>query len=141
LAKNYVDYIACGNTVGPGLVIDNYSKKPVLAGIYGGMSGPAIKPKSMKMVNDVYDIVKDTDVEIIAYGGIETWEDVIEYAIAGASIFGLGTCLLKVNKDEIIRERTSEEIVEFTKNLWQGVNDFLKKEQTTLQELKGSLKK
>lgn len=141
LAKDYVDYIGCGNTVGPGLVIDIYSKRPVLAGIYGGMSGPAIKPKNMKMVNDVYDAVKNSGVKIIAYGGIETWEDVIEYAVAGASIFGLGTSLLKVEADGRVTERTSEDIVEFTKDLWNGVNDYLKKENTTLDKLTGSLKK
>ena len=42
IAKEHVDYICCGNTVGPGLVIDIYSKRPVLAGVYGGMSGACI---------------------------------------------------------------------------------------------------
>ena len=139
LTKDHVDYIGCGNTVGPGLVIDIYSKRPVLAGIYGGMSGPSIKPKNMKMVNDVYDVVKDSNVKIIAYGGIETWEDIIGYAIAGASIFGLGTCLLNIYLNGRIEGKTSEEIVEFTNNLWNNVEDHLKKRKTTLDKLVGSL--
>lgn len=139
IAKDYVDYIACGNTIGPGLVIDIYSRRPVLAGVFGGMSGAAIKPKSMKMVHDVYQVVKDSEVEIVAYGGIETWEDVIEYAIAGASIFGLGTSWLKTENGQM-RERTSQEIVDLSKNIWSGVQGFLKEEGVELKELVGSLK-
>ena len=141
IVKDHVDYIACGNTVGPGLVIDIYSKRPVLAGIYGGMSGPAIKPINVKMVSDVYEVVKDSNVKIIAYGGIETWEDIIEYAIAGASIFGLGTSLLKVLPDRKVVGKSIKETVEFTTKLWQGVQEYLKKENTNLNELTGSLKK
>ncbi len=144
LVKDHVDYIGCGNTVGPGLVIDIYSRRPVLAGVYGGMSGPSIKPKNMKMVNDIYEVIKnsDSDVEIIAYGGIETWEDILEYAIAGASIFGLGTCLSKVISDKrtkTITGKTSEEIVKFSNNLWNDVQKHLKKRKTTLDKLVGSL--
>ena len=129
---NYVDYIACGNTLGPGLVIDIYSKRPTLAGIYGGMSGPAIKPKTMKMVNDVYEIIKDSNIGIIAYGGITNWQDIIEYAIAGAEIFGIGTALMNKN---------SEQIVEFTHELWDGVENHLRERKTTLEKLVGTLKK
>jgi len=129
---DHVDYVACGNTLGPGLAIDIYSRKPVLAGVYGGMSGPSIKPKTMKMVNDIYDIVKGSDVGIIAYGGIQTWQDIIEYAIAGAEIFGIGTAL--IGKD-------SEQIVRFTHELWKGVSTHLKKQNTTLDSLIGTLEK
>lgn len=132
IASDHVDYIGCGNTLGPGLVIDIYSRKSVLAGIYGGMSGPAIKPKNMKMVNDVYEALKGKEVGIIAYGGIEGWQDIIEYAIAGAEIFGIGTALIGKN---------SEQVVSFTKELWQGVDNFLKERNTTLNELVGSFEK
>jgi len=139
LVKDYVDYIGCGNTIGPGLVIDIYSKRPVLAGVYGGLSGSAIKPLSVKMVNDVYQVVKDSDVGVVAYGGIESWEDIIEYALAGASIFGLGTSLLGV-EDGVIRGKTTEEIVEFSCNIWEGVQRHLKGRRTTLDKLVGSVK-
>jgi dihydroorotate dehydrogenase (NAD+) catalytic subunit len=142
IVKDKVDYICCGNTVGPGLVIDVYSKKPVLAGVYGGMSGPAMKPKIMKMVNDVHNVVKASGVEIVASGGISRWEDVIEYAIAGASLFELGTCcFMNLNSDGTATGKTSEEIVSFTKNIWNGVQDFLIKENITLDKLVGSLQK
>lgn len=140
LIKDHVDYIGCGNTVGPGLVIDIHSRRPVLAGVYGGMSGPAIKPKNMKMVNDIYEIVKDSDVGVIAYGGIETWEDIIEYSIAGASIFGLGTCLLD-SRNGHVKAKSTEEIVRLTNRMWDNVEKFLTKENTTLEKLTGSLEK
>ncbi|MBT5022218.1 hypothetical protein HOK51_05485 [Candidatus Woesearchaeota archaeon] len=132
LIANYVDYLGCGNTIGPGLAIDIHSRRSKLAGIYGGISGPAIKPLNLKMVNDVYNIVTqiNRDIEIIAYGGIETWEDIIEYCIAGASIFGIGTVLIN---------KTAENIVDYTKTLWTGVENYLIQQDTTLEKLKGSL--
>lgn len=138
LVKDYVDYITCGNTVGPGLVIDIYSRRPVLAGIHGGMSGHAIMPKNVKMTNDVYDVVKDSDVQVIGCGGIESWGDIIEYAIAGASNFQIGTCMLKVEAG-IVKGKTNEEIVKLTKDMWNGVQKFLEKENITLDKLVGSL--
>jgi len=141
IVKNHADYICCGNTVGPGLVIDVYSKKPVLAGVYGGMSGPAMKPKIMKMVNDVYDVVKGSDVEIVASGGIQTGLDIIEYAIAGASIYEIGTCAFIDMSNGKARGRSTEEIANFTNDIWKGVQKFLEKEDATLDNMIGSLKK
>jgi len=140
IVKNHVDYIGCGNTIGPGLVIDIYSKKPVLGGIYGGMSGAAIKPLTVKMVNDVYKVVKKSGVEIIAYGGIENWGDIIEYALAGASIFGLGTeTFLKVVDGKAI-QRNTDEVVKLSNDIWRGVQKHLKERRTTLDKLVGSAK-
>ncbi|MBR9691887.1 hypothetical protein GOV06_03805 [Candidatus Woesearchaeota archaeon] len=141
LVKHHADHFVCGNTVGPGLVIDIYSRRPVLAGNYGGMSGPAMKPKIMKMVNDVYEVVKGTDVGIVASGGISRWEDIIEYSIAGASMFEVGTCAFIDLKGGTARGRKTEEIVKFTNDLWNGVQKFLKEENTTLDKLVGSMVK
>jgi dihydroorotate dehydrogenase len=139
--KDFTDYFICGNT-GPGLVIDIYSKKPVLAGNYGGMSGPAMKPKIMKMVNDVYETVKDSDIKIVASGGIQCWQDIIEYAIAGASLFEIGTCcFMNLKKDRTTVGRTSKESAEFTQNLWEGVERYLTEENMTLDKLVGSFTK
>jgi len=96
------------------------------------MSGPAMKPKTMAMVNDVYNIVKGSDVGVIASGGITTWEDIIEYAIAGAELFEVGTAF--------INYKTVEEKAQFTRSLWQGVQKFLKEQKTTLDKLVGSVK-
>lgn len=127
---DHVDYVACGNTLGPGLAIDIYSKKPILAGFAGGMSGDAIKPKTMKMVNDIYKIASKKDVKIIAYGGISKWQDIVEYAIAGASIFGVGTALM--HKD-------TEQITEYINKMWTSVENYLKEENTSFDKLVGCL--
>jgi len=140
IAKEYVDYICCGNTVGPGLVIDPYSRKPVLAGIRGGMSGPAMKPLIVSMVDKVYDVVKDSDVGIVASSGIQDGLDIIEYAIAGASLFEIGTCaFIDLRADGTAKGRTAEEIAAFTKRIWKEVQDFLTEQKTTLDELVGSM--
>ena len=127
---DYVDYIACGNTLGPGLAIDIYSRKPILAGFAGGMSGEAITPNTLKMVNDIYNIVSKKNVGIIAYGGISKWQNIIEYAIAGASVFGIGTVLM--HKD-------TEQITEFVNKIWKDVEKYLKEENITFDELVGCL--
>ena len=127
---DHVDYVACGNTLGPGLAIDIYSKKPILAGFAGGMSGDAIKPKTMKMVNDIYKIASKKDVKIIAYGGISKWQDIVEYAIAGASIFGIGTALM--HKD-------TEQITEYVNEMWIRVENYMKEENTSFDKLVGCL--
>ncbi len=138
----YVDYLCCGNTLGPGLVIDIHSKKPVLAGKDGGMSGAAIKPKTMKMVNDVYEAAKESDVGVWASGGIRNWEDIIEYAIAGASTFELGTEVFsKKAADGRLVGRPTDEVVQVTKDIWEGTQQYLRQNNTTLDNLVGSLEK
>ena len=125
----YVDYIACSNTLGPGLALNIHSRKPLLTGITGGISGAAIKPVVMKMVYDLYPLLDHERVGLLAYGGIRTWEDVIEYAQAGAEVFGIGTAFLG---------KSTKEIVEFTHDLWRGCEKFFDREQCTLQDVIGS---
>jgi len=82
------DIINMGNTVGPGMRIDINRAVPMLAFKIGGMSGPAIKPITIRSVYDLYKAVK---IPIIATGGIMTGEDVIEAIMAGATATGIGT--------------------------------------------------
>jgi len=82
------DAINMGNTIGPGMKIDIERKKPILGFGRGGLSGPAIKPITMRCVYDIYDAV---NIPIIATGGVVTGEDAIEYVMAGASAIGIGT--------------------------------------------------
>lgn len=74
-----------------GMRIDLKTKKPVLANIMGGFSGPAIKPVSLRMVYQVYEAVK---IPIIGMGGISTAEDVIEMMLAGATAVQVGAANL-----------------------------------------------
>ena len=82
------DAITAINTLGPGMVIDIKTKKPILSNKFGGMSGKAIKPIAIRNVYDIYSVV---DVPIIGVGGITTGEDAIEFMLAGASAIQVGT--------------------------------------------------
>ncbi len=84
------DGITLINTVGPGMVINIETAKPILANKVGGISGPAIKPIAVKCVYDAY---KAVSIPIIGMGGITTGRDAIEIMMAGASLVGMGTSI------------------------------------------------
>ena len=71
-----------------GMGIEIESEKPILKSIYGGYSGPAIKPIALAMVHNVYNAVK---IPIIGIGGIMNAEDVVQFMLAGATAVQLGT--------------------------------------------------
>jgi len=74
------------------MVIDIETRKPVLANKTGGLSGPAIKPIAVYLVNKVYnDVTKDCGIPILGMGGIRTASDALEFIIAGASAIAIGT--------------------------------------------------
>ena len=74
------------------MVIDIENRKPVLANRTGGLSGPAIKPIAVYMVNKVYnEVTKGTQIPILGMGGIRTASDAIEFILAGASAVAVGT--------------------------------------------------
>lgn len=74
------------------MVIDIETRKPVLANRTGGLSGPAIKPIAIYLVNKVYnEVAKKAGIPILGLGGIRTASDAIEFIIAGASAVGIGT--------------------------------------------------
>ncbi|MET0629063.1 MAG: dihydroorotate dehydrogenase [Acidimicrobiia bacterium] len=76
------------NTV-MGLVIDTETRRPVLGGGGGGLSGPAIKPVALRAVHDVSRALPH--VPIIGTGGVTTGVDAVEMLLAGASAVGVGT--------------------------------------------------
>lgn len=71
-----------------GTAIDWRKRKPILANIFGGMSGPAIKPVALRFVLQVRRAVK---IPIMGVGGIRTVDDVLEFLVAGASAVQVGT--------------------------------------------------
>jgi len=74
------------------MVIDIETRKPVLANRTGGLSGPAIKPIAVYLVNKVYnEVAKERGIPILGLGGIRTASDAIEFIIAGASAVAVGT--------------------------------------------------
>lgn len=74
------------------MVVDIHKRKPVLANRTGGLSGPAIKPIAVYLVNKVYkEAAKDAGIPILGMGGIRTASDALEFIIAGASAVAIGT--------------------------------------------------
>lgn len=71
-----------------GMRIDTKTGKPILANGTGGLSGPAIKPVSIRMI---YEVSQRISIPIIGMGGVQTAEDVLEYYMAGASAVAVGT--------------------------------------------------
>ncbi|MCI7239260.1 MAG: dihydroorotate dehydrogenase [Anaerococcus sp.] len=84
---NGADGISLVNTFNA-LAIDIRSRKPVFANKTAGLSGPAIKPIALRMVNEV---AKAVDLPIIGMGGITNYVDAIEFIMAGASAIEVGT--------------------------------------------------
>ena len=74
-----------------GMRIDLRTKKPVVANIMGGFSGPAVFPVALRMVYQVYEAV---DVPIIGIGGVSTASEVIEMMLAGATAVQIGAANL-----------------------------------------------
>jgi len=74
--------------------VDIWKKRPRLANVTGGLSGPAIKPIAIHLVSRVYrNVARSAGVPIIGMGGIQYWQDAVEFILAGASAIGIGTAL------------------------------------------------
>lgn len=70
------------------LAIDIKKKAPVFNNGYAGLSGPAIKPIALRMVHQV---CKAVQIPVMGLGGITTWQDAIEFIMAGAQVVQVGT--------------------------------------------------
>lgn len=84
------DIISMINTL-LGMAIDRDTQRPMLGNVFGGLSGPAIKPIALRMV---YQVASEIDVPIIGMGGIMNSGDAIEFLLAGASAIAVGTATL-----------------------------------------------
>ena len=81
------DALSLVNTI-VGMAVDIYQRRPRLAFVTGGLSGPAIKPIAVRMV---YQVSRVTKLPLIGIGGIANWVDALEFIIAGASAVQIGT--------------------------------------------------
>ncbi len=75
------------NTI-TGMVVDVENRRPVLANVKGGLSGPAIRPVAVRMVHEV---VESVSIPVIGVGGIVTAKDALEFLITGARAVEVGT--------------------------------------------------
>lgn len=85
------DILSAINTV-LGMAIDPASRRPRLATVKGGLSGPAIKPIALRVV---FDVARTVGLPVVGIGGIETADDVLEFLLAGASAVQIGTALFR----------------------------------------------
>ena len=85
------DAVSLINTI-TGMRIDIHTRRPVLRNNTGGLSGPAVFPVAVRMVNQVYNRVK---IPVIGMGGISTWEDAVEMLLAGASALQVGAAMFR----------------------------------------------
>lgn len=112
------------NTI-TGMAIDIDTRRPVLANVTGGLSGPAIKPVALRMV---WQAAQAVDVPIIGIGGIMSARDALEFLIAGASAVQVGTA-------NFVNPRATMEILD-------GITSFLVKEGImNIKDLVGTLDK
>lgn len=107
-----------------GMAISIDSRRPRLRAGTGGLSGPAIRPIALRYVYEVKQALPTTPV--IASGGITTWEDAVEFLIAGADLLAVGTA-------NFVNPRATLDILE-------GIQRFCRQQKIkSLKELRGSL--
>jgi dihydroorotate dehydrogenase (NAD+) catalytic subunit len=107
-----------------GMAIDIKTRKPKLANIIGGLSGPAIKPVALRMV---YQVAGAVSVPVIGIGGISTAEDALEFILAGASGIQVGTA-------NFFQPDTATTIIE-------GITTYLAEQgETSIRDITGSLR-
>ncbi|HEY5560250.1 MAG TPA: dihydroorotate dehydrogenase [Clostridiaceae bacterium] len=86
-AKAGCDGVSLINTL-KGMAIDIKRRKPYFNNIFAGLSGPAVKPIALRMV---YEVSKAVTIPVIGMGGITSYEDAVEFIMAGASAIQVGT--------------------------------------------------
>lgn len=103
------------------LAVDIDRRRPVFDNVYAGLSGPAIRPISLRMTHQVAHAVK---IPVMGIGGIVAWRDAVEFIMAGATAVQVGTATF--TKPDIALD-----IIE-------GIEAFLEKEGiTNLSEIRG----
>jgi len=120
-----IDAITAINTV-RAMAIDVETQRPILSNKFGGLSGTPIKPIALRCV---YEIASKYDIPIIGCGGISTWEDAIEFFLAGASAIQLGSAV-------------GDNWINVFDDINKGVLQYMKqKNYSTIDEMVGLAKK
>lgn len=83
------DALTVANTI-PAMAIDVEARRPVLGNVYGGLSGPAVRPVILRLVHLIYKV---TGADIVASGGVDGPEAALAYILAGARAVQVGTAL------------------------------------------------
>ena len=116
------DALAVTNSY-PAMAIDIETRKPKLANVTGGLTGPCIKPIAIKLVWDAARAVK---IPIIGMGGIQNAADAIEFLMAGASAVAVGTA-------NFYEPQTALQVIA-------GIREFMERKKISdVRELKGTV--
>ena len=107
-AANGADALSLVNTI-KAMAIDIYKRKPVFENINAGLSGPCIRPIALRMVWELYDVVK---VPIIGIGGISSASDALEFLLAGAAAIQVGSATFA---NPSLMNEIKEGIIEYMK--------------------------
>ena len=83
------DAISAVNTLS-GIALDRDRRRPLLGNVYGGLSGPAIKPVALRVV---YEVAQAVRIPVVGIGGIGSLDDVLDFLMAGASAVQVGTAI------------------------------------------------
>ena len=107
-----------------GMAVDIDKRRPILGNIFGGLSGPAIKPVALYMT---YQVIQAVEIPVIAGGGIMDYRDALEFIIVGAKAVQVGTA-------NLINPKVTLEIIE-------GIKEYcIENEVISLSDIIGSLK-
>jgi dihydroorotate dehydrogenase (NAD+) catalytic subunit len=106
-----------------GMAIDVETKRPMIAAVTAGLSGPAIRPIAVRMAWEVY---KKITIPIIGMGGILNASDALEFIIAGSTAVSVGTA-------NFINPKATSQII-------RGLKEYLEKNKIrNIQELIGAI--
>ncbi|MCX6786191.1 MAG: dihydroorotate dehydrogenase [Candidatus Komeilibacteria bacterium] len=115
------DAIVAGNSMGPGMIIDIKTAKPILGFGMGGVSGPALRPIAVRCVYDLYKAIK---IPIIGCGGITYGRDLIEMMMAGATAVAVGTAVYY--RGVSVFKKITEEAEQFlTENNYKDITQII----------------
>jgi len=97
--------VTVANTI-PAIAIDIERRRPAIANAFGGLSGPAIRPVTLRLV---WQAASVTSIPVVASGGIMSGEDVVEFLMAGATAVQVGTATFRDPEApwRILRELTA----------------------------------
>jgi len=116
------DALAVTNSF-PAMAIDIHTRKPKLANVTGGLTGPAIKPIAIKLV---WEAARAVNIPIIGMGGIQCADDAVEFLMAGATAVAVGTA-------NFYEPQTALQVIA-------GLREFMtQKKITDVREITGSV--
>ena len=117
------DALSLINTI-RGMAVDIEKSRPQIANVFGGLSGPAIRPIALRYL---YEVKREFQIPVMAMGGIMTAHDALEFIITGAHLAAVGTA-------NFVNPGATMEILE-------GIKTYLKRKgHHSIDDIRGSLK-